>query len=78
MGHRHFGVLYILQRFVLALKHSHYAFLLMCMKHFRTLRNEKEQKQFKLFEKLPGKLIFLRATKNLKIIYFTHPTVFKK
>ena len=39
-----------------------------------TLGNEKEQKQIKFYKKLSGEFIFSRATRNLKIIYFTHPT----
>ena len=35
-----------------------------------TIGNEKEQKQIKFYDKSLGKLIFSRATKNLKIIYF--------
>ena len=37
------------------------------------LGNAKEQ-QIKFYEKLLGKFIFSRATKNLKIFYFTRPT----
>ena len=33
-----------------------------------TLGNEKEQKQIGFYEKSLGELIFLRVTKNLKII----------
>ena len=39
-----------------------------------TLGNEKEQQQIKFYEKSSGELIFSQATKNLKLIYFTHPT----
>ena len=39
-----------------------------------TLGNEKEQLQIKFYKKSSGKLIFLQATKNLKIFYFTHLT----
>ena len=39
-----------------------------------TLVNEEEQQQIKFYEKLLGELIFLQATKNLKIFYFTRPT----
>ena len=39
-----------------------------------TSGNEKEQLQIKFYEKLSGKFIFSRATKNLKIFYFTRPT----
>ena len=39
-----------------------------------TLGKEKEQQQIKIYEKLSGKLIFSRATKNLKMFYFTRPT----
>ena len=48
-GHRHFEVLlsfilYILQRFVLSLKNSHYAYIPLYMhKTLPTLGNEKEQ-----------------------------------
>ena len=37
------------------------------------LENKKEQ-QIKFYEKSLGELIFSQATKNLKMIYFTHPT----
>ena len=36
------------------------------------LGNKKEQ--IKFYEKSLGELIFSQATKNLKMIYFTHPT----
>ena len=39
-----------------------------------TLGNKKEQQQIKFNEKLSGKLIFLRVTKNLKMFYFTATT----
>ena len=39
-----------------------------------TIGNEKEQKQIKFYDKSLDKLIFSRATKNLKIIYFTSLT----
>ena len=39
-----------------------------------TLKNEKEQQQIKLYEKLSGELIFSQASKNLKMFYFTRPT----
>ena len=74
-------ILYILQRFVLSLKNSHYAYIPPYMhKTFPTLENEKEQQQIKFYEKLSGELIFWRATKNLKMFYFTPPSrrVFKK
>ena len=77
MGHTHFEVLwsfilYILQRFVLSLIQSDYAYIPPYMhKTLPTLGNEKEQKQIKFYEKSLGKLIFSQATKNLKIIYFT-------
>ena len=79
-GQRHFYVLwsfilYILQRFVLSLKHNHYAYTPPYMhKTLPTLGNEKEQKQIEFYEKSSGELIFSGATKNLKIIYFTGPT----
>ena len=44
---------------------------------FKTLPkiwDEKEQKQIKFYDKSLGKLIFSRATKNLKIIYFSNLT----
>ena len=85
-GHRHFNVLwsfilYILQRFVLSLKNSHYAYIPLYMhKTLPTLGNGKEQQQIKFYKKSSGKLIFLQATKNLKMFYLTHLTgqVFKK
>ena len=39
-----------------------------------TLGNEKEQQHIKFLKNLSGELTFLWATKNLKLIYFTHPT----
>ena len=39
-----------------------------------TLGNDKKQQQIKFYEKLLGKLIFLRATKYLKMFYCTCPT----
>ena len=39
-----------------------------------TIGNEKEQWQIEFYNKSLGKMIFLRATKNLKIIYFTSLT----
>ena len=67
--------MYIFERFVLSLKNSHYAYIPLYMdKTLPTLGNEKEQQQIKFCEKLPGDLIFLRATKNLKMFYFTRPT----
>ena len=39
-----------------------------------TLGNEKERQKIRFYEKLSGELIFLRATKNLKMFYFTLPT----
>ena len=87
MDHRHFlkvlwsFILYILQRFVFSLKHSHYAYIPPYMhKTLPTLGKEKKQKQIEFYEKLSGELIFLWMTKNLKIIYFTCPPgwVFKR
>ena len=43
-------------------------------KTFPTLEIEKEQQQIKFYEKLSGELIFWRATKNLKLFYFTLPS----
>ena len=43
-------------------------------KTFPTLGNEKEQQQIKFYKKSLGELIFLQATKNLKMFYFIHPT----
>ena len=40
-------------------------------KTFPTLGNENEQQQIKFYEKLLDKLIFLWATKNLKMFNFT-------
>ena len=83
MGHRHFEILwsfilYILERFVLSLKNTHYAYILPHMykaltKH-KALGNEKEQQQIKFYEKSSGKLISTQTTKNLKMFYFTCPT----
>ena len=44
------------------------------------LGNEKEQQQIKFYKKPSVKSIFLRVTRNLKMLYFTRPTVqvFKK
>ena len=87
MDHRHFlkvlwsFILYILQRFVFSLKHSHYAYIPPYMhKTLPTLGKEKKQKQIEFYKKLSGELIFLWMTKNLKIIYFTCPPgwVFKR
>ena len=39
----------------------------------QTLGNEKDQNQIKFYKKRSSKLISSWATKNLKIIYFTHP-----
>ena len=65
MGHRHFEVLcsfilYILLRFILFLKNSHYAYIPYMHKTLSTLGNKKEQ-----YKKSLGKLIFSQATKNL-------------
>ena len=63
-------ILYILQRFVLSLKNSDYAYAYISPymnKTLSTLGNEKEQQQIKFYEKLLGELIFSRATKNLKM-----------
>ena len=38
------------------------------------LGNEKELQEIKFYKKSSGKLIFLQATKNLKMFYFTRPT----
>ena len=43
-------------------------------KSLPTLGNKKEQQRIKFYEKLSGELIFLRTTKNFKMIYFTRPT----
>ena len=62
--------LYILQRFVLSLKNSHYDYIpLYKHKTLPTLGNEKEQQQTKFYKKLSGELIFSQ-TKNLKIFHF--------
>ena len=65
MGHRHFEVLrsfilYILLRFILSLKNSHYAYIPYMHKTLSTLGNKKEQ-----YKKSLSKLIFSQATKNL-------------
>ena len=79
-GQRHFEVfwsfiLHIFSRFVLSLKNSYYAHIPPYMnKTLLPLGNEKEQQQIKFYKILLGELIFLRATKNLKMLYFTHPT----
>ena len=79
-GHRHFEVLwsfilYISQRFVLSLKIGRNAYILPYIhKTLPTLRNEKEQQQIKFYKKLLRKLIFSRATKYLKIFFFTRTT----
>ena len=39
----------------------------------QTLGNEKDQNQIKFSKKQLSKLIPSWATKNLKIVYFTHP-----
>ena len=39
-----------------------------------TLGNEKEQQQIQFYEKLSGELIFSRATKNVKMFFFTRST----
>ena len=59
MDHRHFlkvlwsFILYILQRFVFSLKHSHYAYIPPYMhKTLPTLGKEKKQKQIEFYEKL--------------------------
>ena len=39
-----------------------------------TLRNKKEQQQIKFYKKSLSELIFLWATKKLKMIYFTRLT----
>ena len=59
----------------LSLKNSYYAYIPPYMnKTLPTLGNEKEQQETKFYEKLLGQLIFLRATKNLKMFYFICPT----
>ena len=68
-------ILYIFQRFVLSLKHSHYVYIPPYMqKTLPILGNEKEQKQIEFYEKSLDELIFSQATKNLKITYFSWPT----
>ena len=60
--------------FVSSLNNNCYAYIAPCMnKTLPPLGNAKEQ-QIKFYEKLLGKFIFSRATKNLKIFYFTRPT----
>ena len=57
------------------LKNSYYSYIPMYInKTLLTLGNKKEQQQIKFYEKLSGKLIFSRATKNLKMFYFTATT----
>ena len=59
----------------LSLKNSYYAYIPPYMnKTLPTLGNEKEQQQIKFYEKMSGELIFSRATKYLKMFYFTRPT----
>ena len=56
-------------------KHYAYAYISMYMhKTLPILGNEKEQYKIKFYKKLSGKFIFLQATKNLKMSYFTHLT----
>ena len=56
-------------------KNSYYAYIPPYMnKTLPTLGNEKEQQQIKFYEKMSGELIFSRATKYLKMFYFTRPT----
>ena len=74
-GYRYFEVLWSLWRFVLSLKNSHYAYIAPYMyKILPTLGNEKQQLQIKFCEKSLSELIFSRASKNLKMFYFTRPT----
>ena len=57
------------------LKNSYYSYIPMYInKTLLTLGNKKEQQQIKFNEKLSGKLIFSRVTKNLKMFYFTATT----
>ena len=42
---------------------------------YPTLGNLKKQQQIKFYKKLLSELISLRVTKNLKMFYFTCPTV---
>ena len=58
----------------MSLKNSYANIPLYMNETLSTLGNEKEQQQIKFYEKLSGELIFSRATKNLKMFYFTHPT----
>ena len=59
----------------MSLKNSFYAYISPDMnKTLPTLGNEKEQQQIKFYEKWSGELIFSRATKNLKMFYFTRRT----
>ena len=52
-----------------------YTYIIQCMhKTLLTLGNEAGQEQIKFYKKLSGELIFSRASKNLKIFYFTRPT----
>ena len=61
--------------FFLSSKNSHYAYIPPYMhKTFPTEGNEKEQQQTKFYKKSWDELIFLQATKNLKMFYFTCPT----
>ena len=67
--------IYRSQTFLCFMKHNHYGYTPPYMhKPLPTLGKEKEQKQIEFFEKLSGELIFWRVTKNVKIIYITHPT----
>ena len=51
-------------------KNSYYAYIPPYMnKTLPTLGNEKEQQETKFYEKLLGQLIFLRVTKNLKVLF---------
>ena len=59
----------------MSFKNSYYAYIPPHMnKTLPTLGNEKERQKIRFYEKLSGELIFLRATKNLKMFYFTLPT----
>ena len=59
----------------MSFKNSYYAHIPPHMnKTLPTLGNEKERQKIRFYEKLSGELIFLRATKNLKMFYFTLPT----
>ena len=56
----------------MSLQNSHYAYIPpYTQKTLPILENEKEQQQIKFYKQLLGELIFLWATKNLKMIYFT-------